>query len=151
MTTRELVESKKEVDVYSLIPELLDLKQINHLYGLAPGTIRRERWLQKKIQQRKLKAKDAEKIDTSGFGFRYEPVIMYGKIYYRRKDVEHFIKTCQEKSPMEVRGLSDVRPEDENIAYMQRHKEFFRKYWKDYLRDAKKEGIDVQIIEDALR
>jgi hypothetical protein len=102
MTTREIVESKKEVDVYSLIPELLDLKQINHLYGLAPGTIRRERWLQKKIQQRKLKAKDAEKIDTSGFGFKYPPVMVYGKIHYWRKDVEHFLKLQQEKTPVEI-------------------------------------------------
>ena len=35
MTTRELIETKSEVgieiDVYALIPELLDLKQINHL------------------------------------------------------------------------------------------------------------------------
>ena len=97
-----------EVDVYSLIPELLDLNQINHLYGLAPGTIRRERWLQKQIKEQKIKAGDASKINTSGFGFRYEPVIMYGKIYYRRKDVEHFIKTCQEKSPMEVLKLASM-------------------------------------------
>ena len=97
-----------EVDVYSLIPELLDLNQINHLYGLAPGTIRRERWLQKQIKEQKIKAGDASKINTSGFGFRYEPVIMYGKIYYRRSDVEHFIKTCMEKSPDELLKLSSM-------------------------------------------
>ena len=112
MTTRELIETKHEggidIDVYALIPELLDLKQINHLYGLAPGTIKRERWLQKQIREKKIKAGDASKINTSGFGFRYDPIIMYGKIYYKRKDVEHFIKTCTEKSPMEALKIASI-------------------------------------------
>ncbi len=97
-----------DIDVYALIPELLDLEQIHHLYGLAPGTIRRERWQQKLIKERKIKAEDVKKINTSGFGFLYEPVLMYGKLYYRRKDVEHFIKTCQEKSPMEQLRLASI-------------------------------------------
>ena len=97
-----------DIDVYALIPELLDLQQIDHLYGLAPGTIRRERWLQKKIKERKIKAEDAKKINTSGFGFMYDPVVMYGKLYYRRKDVEHFIKNCQEKSPKELLRLASI-------------------------------------------
>ena len=112
MTTRELIETKHEggidIDVYALIPELLDLKQINHLYGLAPGTIKRERWLQKQIKEKKIKAGDASKINTSGFGFRYDPIIMYGKIYYRRKDVEHFIKTCMEQSPEELLKVAQM-------------------------------------------
>ena len=123
MTTRELIETKSEVgidiDVYALIPELLDLKQINHLYGLAPGTIKRERWLQKQIREKKIKAGDASKINTSGFGFRYEPVIMYGKIYYKRKDVEYFIKTCIENSPKELLRLASIacRARDAKVPY----------------------------------
>ena len=106
-----------EVDVYSLIPELLDLQQIKHLYGLSPGTIRRERWLQKKIKERTIKAEEAEKINTSGFGFMYEPVVMYGKIYYRRRDVEHFINTCQEKSPMEIMRMSAIADRAREVKF----------------------------------
>ena len=80
------------VDVYALIPEILDLGQIEHLYNLNANTIRKERWLQKQIKEQKLTAKKLEKIDTSGFGFKYDPVPMYRKLYYRRKDVEHFSK-----------------------------------------------------------
>ena len=31
-----------------------------------------------------------------------------GKIYYKRKDVEHFIKTCTEKSPMEALKIASI-------------------------------------------
>ena len=103
-----LINTDLEFDLYSLIPELLDLNQINHLYGLAPGTIRRERWLQKQIKEQKISAGKAAKINTSGFGFMYDPIIMYGKIYYKRKDVEHFIKTCTEKSPMEALKIASI-------------------------------------------
>tara|TARA_R100000742_G_C4273074_1_gene92515 strand:- start:49 stop:426 length:378 start_codon:yes stop_codon:yes gene_type:complete len=93
-----------EIDVYSLLPELLDLKQLQHLYRLSPGTIRRERWLQKKIKQQ---IKTEEEVDTSGFGFCVEPIPMYGKLYYRRRDVEKFIKSKQEKAPEELLKLED--------------------------------------------
>ena len=90
------------VDVYKLIPELLDLNQIEHLYNLNANTIRKERWLQKQIKEQKLTAKKLEKIDTSGFGFKYKPVVMYRKLYFRRKDVEHFIKLKMQQSPEEL-------------------------------------------------
>ena len=50
----------------------------------------------------KIKAKDAEKVHTSGFGFKYPPVMVYGKIHYWRKDVEHFLKLQQEKTPVVI-------------------------------------------------
>ena len=121
MTTRELIESKKEdaVDVYSLIPEILDLSQIEHLYNLNANTIRKERWLQKQIKEQKLTAKKLEKIDTSGFGFKYDPVPMYRKLYYRRKDVEHFIKQKMQQSPQELllmAGMAERARSGKNIS-----------------------------------
>ena len=90
------------VDVYKLIPELLDLNQIEHLYNLNANTIRKERWLQKQIDEQRLSAEKRKKIDTSGFGFKYKPVVMYRKLYFRRKDVEHFIKLKMQQSPEEL-------------------------------------------------
>ena len=90
------------VDVYKLIPELLDLNQIAHLYNLNANTIRKERWLQKQIDEQRLSAEKRKKIDTSGFGFKYKPVVMYRKLYFRRKDVEHFIKLKMQQSPEEL-------------------------------------------------
>ena len=121
MTTKELIESKKEdaVDVYALIPEILDLSQIEHLYNLNANTIRKERWLQKQIKEQKLTAKKLEKIDTSGFGFKYDPVPMYRKLYYRRKDVEHFIKQKMQQSPQELllmAGIAERARSGRNIS-----------------------------------
>ena len=98
--TREQIEDA--VDVYKLIPELLDLNQIEHLYNLNANTIRKERWLQKQIDEQKLSAEKRKKINTSGFGFKYKPVVMYRKLYFRRKDVEHFIKQKMQQSPEEL-------------------------------------------------
>ena len=100
LNTREKIEDA--VDVYKLIPELLDLNQIEHLYNLNANTIRKERWLQKQIDEQKLSAEKRKKIDTSGFGFKYKPVVMYRKLYFRRKDVEHFIKQKMQQSPEEL-------------------------------------------------
>ena len=52
------------VDVYKLIPELLDLNQIEHLYNLNANTIRKERWLQKQIDEQRLSAEKRKKIEN---------------------------------------------------------------------------------------
>ena len=81
---------------------LLNLKQIEEFYRLKASTIRRERWQQSQITEHKIKKKNADLIDTSGFGFKYKPVPMYGKLHYYKKDVEAFIKSKEEKAPQEL-------------------------------------------------
>jgi len=93
----------------TIIPELLELHDLEVFYGLNPKTILRERWEQKKILQRKGtykgkdgKTKTVEPHNTSGFGFT-TPAVMNGrKVMYRKSDVEKWIgENLEELSPEE--------------------------------------------------
>tara|TARA_R100000742_G_C4274140_1_gene93985 strand:- start:560 stop:949 length:390 start_codon:yes stop_codon:yes gene_type:complete len=105
MNTKVKVKESTD-DVF--LPEILDLNQIETIYRLKANTIRRERWQQKQIKDAKIRKKDADLIDTSGFGFKYPPIPMYGKLHYYRKDVEAFIKSKIEKAPQELLKMSKI-------------------------------------------
>ena len=79
---------------------MLSLKDLEEEYGLNPNTIKRERYEQKAVQEKRLKEDDVR--NASGFGYTTEAYQMYGKLFYKREDVENFISKHRQQSPKEI-------------------------------------------------
>tara|TARA_R110000824_G_scaffold92041_2_gene223527 strand:+ start:743 stop:1030 length:288 start_codon:yes stop_codon:yes gene_type:complete len=84
------MSEKKELKV-------LSLKQMEDEYGFSPGTIKRERWEQKRVKEHKLKPN--EKVSTGGFGFETPAIMQYGKLKYKRTDIEAWLDKHLETAP----------------------------------------------------
>ena len=82
------------------LPELVDLNQIQKIWGFKASTIRRERWAQKIINEGRELPKNV-RFNQEGLGFALSPVIVNKKIFYYTKDVINFIKSKQEPSPQQ--------------------------------------------------
>jgi hypothetical protein len=75
--------------------ELLSLADLKERYNINPNTIKRERWEQRQIQ----KGKDVDVRNPDGLGFKLDSVCLYRKIYYRKTDVENYIKAHTTPAP----------------------------------------------------
>ena len=82
--------------------KMLSLKDLEEEYGFNPNTIKRERYEQKAVQEKRLEPDDVR--NANGFGYTTEAYHMYGKLYYKRDDVENFIESHRLPSPQEVIG-----------------------------------------------
>ena len=71
-------------------------------YYFNPNTIKRERYEQKAVTEKRLKPEDVR--NASGFGYTTEAYQMYGKLMYKREDVENFINAHKLPSPQEALG-----------------------------------------------
>jgi len=92
-----MLEDKK---VFQIDHQMLGLKDLEHDYGLNPSTIKRERWEQKKVKENKLK--EGQKVKTDGFGYTTPAHIYYGRLMYRRADVEAWIQRHAIPAPAEA-------------------------------------------------
>ena len=63
----------------------LSLEDLREEYGFNPNTIKRERYEQKAVTEKRLKPEDVR--NASGFGYTTEAYQMYGKLMYKREDV----------------------------------------------------------------
>ena len=80
----------------------LSLEDLREEYGFNPNTIKRERYEQKAVTEMRLKPEDVR--NASGFGYTTEAYQMYGKLMYKREDVENFINAHKLPSPQEALG-----------------------------------------------
>tara|TARA_Y100000114_G_scaffold146718_1_gene157736 strand:- start:171 stop:446 length:276 start_codon:yes stop_codon:yes gene_type:complete len=80
----------------------LSLEDLREEYGFNPNTIKRERYEQKAVTEKRLKPEDVR--NASGFGYTTEAYQMYGKLMYKREDVENFINAHKLPSPQEALG-----------------------------------------------
>ena len=80
----------------------LSLEDLREEYGFNPNTIKRERYEQKAVTEKILKPEDVR--NASGFGYTTEAYQMYGKLMYKREDVENFINAHKLPSPQEALG-----------------------------------------------
>ena len=80
----------------------LSLEDLREEYGFNPNTIKRERNEQKAVTEKRLKPEDVR--NASGFGYTTEAYQMYGKLMYKREDVENFINAHKLPSPQEALG-----------------------------------------------
>ena len=78
----------------------LDLKQIEEEYGFNPNTIKRERYEQKAGQSKKLKPDEVRNAD--GFGYTTEANQYYGKLFYKRDDIENWIANHKLAAPKDA-------------------------------------------------
>ncbi len=79
--------------------KMLSLSELQRDYGLNSNTIKRERYEMKAVKEKKLKEEDVK--NASGFGYTTIAYPMYGKLFYKREDVEKFIEQHREASPQE--------------------------------------------------
>lgn len=61
----------------------LSLEDLREEYGFNPNTIKRERYEQKAVTEKRLKPEDVR--NASGFGYTTEAYQMYGKLMYKRR------------------------------------------------------------------
>ena len=61
----------------------LSLEDLREEYGFNPNTIKRERYEQKAVTEKRLKPEDVR--NASGFGYTTEAYQMYGKLMYKKK------------------------------------------------------------------
>ena len=80
----------------------LSLEDLREEYGFNPNTIKRERYEQNAVTEKRLKPEDVR--NASGFGYTTEAYQMYGKLMYKREDVENFINAHKLPSPQEALG-----------------------------------------------
>ena len=92
-------------DTATIVPELLSLRDLKTYYGFAPATIKRERWEQKKVKQKKMDLNEVRNPD--GLGFKLQPVECYSKLMFEKKDVEKYIADHKQKSAEENLGGED--------------------------------------------
>ena len=78
----------------------LDLKQIEDEQGFNPNTIKRERYEQKLVQSKKIKPDDVRNAD--GFGYTTEAYQYYGKLFYKRDDIENWIANHKLAAPKDA-------------------------------------------------
>jgi hypothetical protein len=81
---------------------MLSLKDLEDEYGFNPNTIKRERYEQKAVKENRLEPDEVR--NAYGFGYTTTAYQMYGKLMYKRDDVESFIEAHKLPSPKQALG-----------------------------------------------